>query len=469
MKKNIVIILGLVLSVGFTSCKKYLDVAPKSSLSEDQLFESEIGFQQALSGIYAQMADRSLFGDNLSMGFVSALAQNYAVSGASAPFVETRALNYNSSEVQGYTNAIWNSSYAAIAGANKVIQNTEKRKSVLSSLNYALIRGEALGLRAYLHFELLRSFGPEYTAGAGLKAIPYRTTADQNANIPATTAEAAKLALVDLQEAASLLKDKDPIQSGTSNRRIKMNYYAVKALEARIRLYIGDKQGAFGAAQIVVASGKFPFVTTTAASAGAGSRDRLYITELVLGLRVKDIKNWAEVNYFRFGGSANLKLTRSTANFNSLYETAAGGGTDFRYLYRIEQDGGIPFPSKFWQTYQFNTLDSNRLDQLVPLIRLSEMYYIMAETAASPADGVGYLNMVRKNRAIQELALNITQTNLDKEITKEYQKEFYAEGQLFYYYKRKKIVRMQFMNTDIPLSKYVLPIPASELEFNPNY
>ncbi|MNY22829.1 SusD family protein [compost metagenome] len=97
------------------------------------------------------------------------------------------------------------------------------------------------------------------------------------------------------------------------------------------------------------------------------------------------------------------------------------------------------------------------------------MYYIMAEAASVTSDGVGYLNTVRQNRALAPLATTITPALLNTEITKEYQKEFYAEGQLFYYCKRKKIVRMQFMTADIPLSKYQLPVPDSEKEYNPNY
>lgn len=470
MKKSLTIIICLVASLVFSSCKKFLDVKPKSVISEDQLFASEIGFQQALTGVYSQLASRALYGDNLSMGFVSALAQNYAVSGAGAPFVQTRALNFASAEVIGYTNNIWDTAYAAIAGVNKIIASTEKRKDVLSATSYALIRGEALALRAFLHFEVLRMFGPEYTTGAAMKAIPYKTTVDQYAKIPSVTSEVVTLALADLSEAADLMKDADPVLTGSQNRRIRMNYFAVKALEARIRIYAGDKQGAFQAAAVVVNSGKFPFVTPYAASSAAGYRDRLYIDEEIFCIRVRDIKNWAERQYFRFNGSANQKLTRSAGNFSTLYETAAGGATDFRFLYRIEQDGGVPFPSKFWQTYQFNTLDSNRLDQHVPAIRLSEMYYIMAEAAVTPEEGAGYLNIVRKNRALPELQTGtITQQILEKEITKEYQKEFYAEGQLFFYYKRKKITKMLFMTAEIPLSKYVLPIPESELEFNPNY
>lgn len=469
MKNMMLIIFGWLTSMVLTGCNKYLDVSPKSSLSENQLFESEVGFQQALTGVYAQLAARELYGDNLTMGFVSALAQNYAVSGTNAPFVATRALNYTSAEVTTYTNATWSAAYNAIAGANKIIANTESRRSVLSDYNYKQIKGEALALRAFLHFEVLRLFGPEYTAGATSKAVPYKTKADEYAEVPSTTAQVVTLALQDLTAAAALLKNTDPVLSNSPNRRIRLNYYAVKALEARIRIYAGDKEGAFTAAQEVVNTGKFPFVTASAASATAGTRDRLYLTEMVFCLRARNIYDWAEESYFRFNGSTSMKLTRSAANFATLYETANGGSTDFRFLYRIEQDGGAPFPSKFWQTYQYNTMDSSRLDQLVPAIRLSEMYYILAETASTPAEGVTYLNIVRKNRALPELAATITAVNLTKEITKEYQKEFYAEGQLFFYYKRMKIVRMQFMNTDIPLTKYVLPIPDSELEFNPNY
>ncbi|MFT4093526.1 MAG: RagB/SusD family nutrient uptake outer membrane protein [Niabella sp.] len=470
MKKKIsVIILYIALAFGMGGCKKYLDVNPKSTLSEDELYTSEVGFQQALTGIYSLLASRSLYGDNLTMGFVSALAQNYDVSGSTAPFVQTKALNYSSDEVMEYTQAIWDTAYNAIAGLNKIIANTEKYRSVLTGTNYALIRGEAMGLRALLHFEVLRIFGPEYVTGAGVKAIPYKKTADQYTVVPYVTSEVVAQALADLDTAAGLLKTTDPILDASPNRRIKMNYYAVKALEARIRLYSGDKTGAFAAAQEVVNSGKFPFVTTSAASAAAGTRDRLYLTEQVFCVRVRDMLDWVDF-YFRYNGSASLKLTRTdAADFNTLYETASGGGTDLRYLYRIEDDQGAPFPSKFWQTYQFDNLDSNRLDQYVPAIRLSEMYYIMAETALTPAEGVGYLNTVRTNRALPELPTSVTQATLDAEITKEYQKEFYAEGQLFFYYKRKNVVRMQFMTSDISLNLYQLPIPEDELEFNPNY
>lgn len=460
----------LIILFGLTACNKYLEVSPKSSLSENDLFQSEIGFQQALNGIYSQLASRNLYGDNLTMGFVSALAQNYRVSGSGVRFVPTRGLDYTSAEVQGFTTSIWTTSYSAIAGANKIIANTQSKGGVLSENSYALILGEALALRAFLHFDLLRMFGSEYTSGKSRKAIPYKKDVNQFALIPSTTEEVISFCLEDLTKATELLKKSDPILTGTISRQNKINYYAAKALEARIKLYMGDNTGAYAAAKVVTdATAAFQFTTATRVSAPAGSKDRLYLSELVFAIRVRDIKNWVDPGYFRFNGPVTSKLTRTDAEFKTLYETASGGATDFRYLYGIEADGGSPFPSKYWQTYQFNTLDSNRLDQLVPGIRLSEMYYILAETAPTSAEGVDFLNTIRSARGLPLLPASTTSSVLRTEITKEYQKEFYAEGQLFYYYKRKNIVRMQFMSSDIALTKYVLPIPASELEFNPNY
>lgn len=455
-------------------CSKYLDVEPKSSVAEEQMFASETGFEQALVGVYSQLSKQSMYGDRLSLGFVSALAQNYTQSSSTAPYYETRSYNYNSDEVRNILSAVWSSSYNAIAGLNKIIEKTESNRSALSSRGYNLIRGEALALRAYIHFDLFRLFGPEYQSGKGQKAIPYETMVDAFANVPATSEEVCRLVLNDITEAADLLKSVDPVfQEGTDmdTRRIRMNYYGVKGLEARVYMYMGDKPVAAKAAQEVVDGAEFPFVSNTRVSAAAGSKDRLFMSELVFALRSRDILTWTQ-NYFRFYISSGRGLTRTLANINTLYENST---TDVRKLYLFEQDQGILFPSKFWQTYTPLTgeglTSSYRTDQLIPLIRISEMYYILAEAANSTQLGVVELNKVRFARAVSKLPEDgsVTPTQLQNEIQKEYHKEFYAEGQYFFYLKRRAITRMPFMNSDIPLSIYKLPVPDVELEYNPTY
>ena len=471
MKNKILIIFGLLSVLVLSGCKKYLEVYPKSSIAEEELFASEIGFQQAITGIYSQLASRNLYGDNLTMGFVSALAQNYAVSGSGVRFVDSRAINLGSAEVQNFSGAIWSTAYSAIAGANKVILNCDKRRSLLSDQSYAMYLGESLALRAYLHFDLLRLFGPVYASGVALKAIPYKTTVDQYPIAPSATGEVIQLILKDLERAEALMNAKDPIVSGALSRRINFNYYAVKALQARVLLYSGNNTDAYVAAKKVTESGRFPFITAARAGTTAGQKDRLYLSEQVFCIRVRDLRNWADPGYYRFNGATTSKLTRPATDYNTLFETASGGSTDFRYVIGIEPDNSTAFPSKYWQTYQFNTLDSNRLDQYVPAIRLSEMYYIMAEAAPTVQEGITWLNTVRQNRGLASLALSIDRATLQNEILKEYQKEFYAEGQLWYYYKRKVIGKPQFIASSITMSaeRYKLPIPLTELEFNPTY
>lgn len=473
MKKyySILLLLSLILN---NSCSKYLDVAPKSSVGEDQMFASEIGFEQALVGVYSQLGKQELYGDRLSLGFVSALAQNYAQTNVAAPYYRTRTYDYNTDEVRKHLLQIWSSGYNAIAGLNKILEKAETNRSVLSANGYNTIKGEALALRAYIHFDLFRLFGPEYQGSKENKAIPYETQVDAFANVPSTAKDFCQLVLNDANQAAILLKDADPIfveGNDLNTRRIKMNYYAVKGLEARVNIYIGEKPLAFAAAKEVVDAARFPFVAISAVNANASTKDRLFMSELVFALRSRNILQWTE-NYFKFYMSSGMGLTRTAANFNTIYEASI---TDIRRLYLFEQDQNVLYPSKYWQTYTPSVTEgltsAYRKDQLLPLIRISEMYYILAEAAATPTEGVVYLNMVRSARAINKLPEGSTTTPAFFRIRdpKRVSQGVLWRGTILLLFKKKNIKRMPFMNVDIPLTIYKLPIPDVELEYNPTY
>jgi len=471
MKRNFIFKLFVLLTVSLSSCKDFLIVDPKSSLSENQMFESEVGFQQALTGVYSQLASRNLYGDNLSMGFVSALAQNYAAASSGSPFYRTKQFNYDYAEVRSYLNQIWNNAYSSIAGANKIIANADLKKSMLSPQSYALLKGESLAIRALLHFDLLRLFGKSFAENPNAKAIPYKKTVDEFAVVPSTTAEIITLVLEDLKAAEDLLKPYDGVLDDISPRRHKLNYWAVKGLEARVNMYAGNKNEAYQAAQEVVNSGKFVFVAAEDAGASEAFRDRLYLSELLFCIRPTNLDTWVENIYFRYRSGTTTNLLRSEAQFKVLFETSNGGGaSDYRYAYGINNNGSNSVTTKYWQTYYFKDLTDYKLDRLVPIIRLSELYYIMAECTENPTLALQYLNQIRSARALTPLFSQNSDANyIQSELQKEYQKEFYAEGQTFWYYKRKQVKRMQFMTSDFDTKKYVLPIPNDELEFNPNY
>ncbi|WP_432713869.1 RagB/SusD family nutrient uptake outer membrane protein [Pedobacter sp.] len=468
MKINILLFAILLSVLTLNSCKDYLEVSPKSSISEEALFDSEVGFEQALVGIYAKLSAANLYGDKLSLGFVSALAQNYNMTSVGAPYTQTTAYNYAADECKTHISNIWSSSYNAIAGLNKILKQVELKKSILSPASYAMIKGEALALRSYLHFDLLRLFGPHPQKGANLKAIPFEENADNFVNSPLTTSEVLNNILRDLELSASLMKNYEPAY--TEDRQIKLNYYAVKGLDARVSLYSGDKARAAAAAKIVVESKQFPFVNISTVAAVAGSKNRLFKSELVFALRSRNMQTWTD-SYFRYKLNTAWSLRRPDAEINTLYENSS---TDIRRVYLFEEEQNTLYTSKFWQTYTLSSGESQtstgRMDQLVPMIRISEMYYILAETAATVEEGIKYINLVRSARAITTLpTTNIASSFLENEIKKEYQKEFYAEGQLFFYYKRMLTERIQFLTPVMNFNNYVLPIPETELEYNPNY
>lgn len=62
-----------------------------------------------------------------------------------------------------------------ILNCNKLLKNIQGKQSLFTGYNYDIIRGEALALRAMLHFDMLRLFGPVYSLNPDGTAIPYYT------------------------------------------------------------------------------------------------------------------------------------------------------------------------------------------------------------------------------------------------------------------------------------------------------
>jgi hypothetical protein len=77
-----------------SSCKKWLDVNPVSQVSEEELFKSAEGFEEALTGVYTSCTNKNLYGFELTGGLPDALAQNYTIPGDDFLHYQ-QAVNYN--------------------------------------------------------------------------------------------------------------------------------------------------------------------------------------------------------------------------------------------------------------------------------------------------------------------------------------------------------------------------------------
>jgi starch-binding outer membrane protein, SusD/RagB family len=166
-------------------------------------------------------------------------------------------------------------------------------------------------------------------------------------------------------------------------------------------------------------------------------------------------------------GTPLLYIT--TANLNALYETSSGGSSDIRYNYLFTLYPSGYSTTKYHQDDIVQNVATEYLRNLIPMIRLSEIYYIAAECAPSPAEGVGYINTIRGKRGLAALVTTIDAAGLEAQILREYKKEMYAEGQLFYYFKRKNTNRVDGSSVNMSDATWIFPFPEDEVEFGKRF
>ena len=101
---------------------------------------------------------------------------------------------------------------------------------------------------------------------------------------------------------------------------------------------------------------------------------------------------------------------------------------------------------------------------IVPLIRLPEMYYIMAECA--PLDeAAGYLKTLIEYRGISDSPVFTDEARRLELISKDFRKEYYAEGQFFFFAKQHGLSTFVNCPTTMTAQQYVFPTPDAEKEY----
>ena len=73
------ILLSILLLLSFSSCSDWFEVQPENEIAKEDLFATYDGYRTALNGIYRNLSDASLYGNNQSIGFISLLGQNYDI------------------------------------------------------------------------------------------------------------------------------------------------------------------------------------------------------------------------------------------------------------------------------------------------------------------------------------------------------------------------------------------------------
>ncbi|MDE5611523.1 MAG: RagB/SusD family nutrient uptake outer membrane protein, partial [Odoribacter sp.] len=318
---------------------------------------------------------------------------------------------------------------------------------------YNLYKGEALALRAYLHFDLLRLFAPHIASKPKEEAIPYVKIYDALVTPFSTVEEAYGLVVRDLVEAESLMSaDEDlfmyprgyRVDRGFATcREIHLNLYAVQALLARVFWMKGDMDHALYYAKKVIDSEKFPL------------EDKLNLGEFVAG---------------RISGKETIFGIYTTSALNSIkgafytYEQTKTWlpANDLVGCYTVPQEYGNDLRSNLWLRVP-SSEDENKSRRCmkivnekkivapgeyspavgtiegINLIRIPEMYLIAAEALLDkdPEQAQAYFDALIEARGLVKYVDRADFRQLTmQDILDERRREFLQEGQYFFTLKR---------------------------------
>lgn len=480
--KKIIYTMIIACTTLFASCDSWLEVKPYDQIAEGELQKSEEGYQKMLNGIYIDLNSDALYGQTLSVEMIEVMGGAYTIGTDNSVWGNYKDLSsykYNTEYWRNRLDQTWNKAYALILNCNKILETIDGNKNLFTDGSYYIIKGEALALRAMLHFDMLRLFGPVYSKDSDKKAIPYYTKQTNSPEPILTAQEVMEKITTDYEDALNYLAN-DPVKTegtmmsstedGSSNflryRALRLNYYAVEALMARAYLYMGNKTEAFKYATDVIKTADqniFPFVDKNLVIGSPADPDRIFSSEVLFAL-TNTSRGTIHKNFFDPSRLPNYVFRMDDSMMSNLVYGGAAATGGYQDDYRYRACWMATGSNRYFYKYSDMVANGSIQNTMIPMVRLGEMFLIAAESQSGDLKaGVQYVNALRRNRGVANL------TTLTPDLLKyEYIRELYGEGQLFFLYKR--------LNSDIITSAtssknpkasdliFVVPLPDTETE-----
>lgn len=471
----IYLIAGL-LMMQSVSCKKFLQVQPRDYMFEEEAFSTPKGVESVMNGIYQSLSDSISYGNTLTLNVTENMAQYYFTF--QGPYQNIfRDYIYSTTQAKLALNGIWAQSYRTILGINNFCEKLESPSfNVVPAAQKNIMLGEAYAIRAFLHLDLLRLFGPVYQKNPGNPAMPYVRKVAREAQ-PILPANLVMTEILKDLDASLAFLENDPVRTKgpdwsttsvdgqavdyLSNRQRRMNYFAVKALTARALLYAGKKTETWNTVQSVLMAQEAFFLWANELDY---NKDPLLSKETLFGIENRKLYDY-DRQLFSALLSEDFITTPKPARLDDMYN-AASKDLRLKYWFKVGLEGDKTY--KVVIKFSNSTITNSAIRYFQPLIRKSELYLMAAETAPVLQQGYNYLNTLRVNKGLPpvEYQANSTSAELLSNIIDEYQREFIGEGQVFFMFKR-------LNRTEIPSytgvgtitmedRHYVPPVPDDE-------
>lgn len=230
MNKKYIYLLTLMLLVWSTSCNDFLDEVPDNRVELD----SQEKMNQLLLGSYPHYSPLTIaeyLSDNVDHKTGVTLSSAYVCLDEAYAWADIKDENGNDSPKD-----FWGSAYTSIAAANQVLKSIEEQSD---PSKFQALKGEALMLRAFSHFQLVNFYGLHYNAATSETdpGIVYAEEPETDLNPyyeRHSVAEVYRRIERDIEEALPLIND-----DIYEYPKYRFNRQASLAFAARVSLFYG--------------------------------------------------------------------------------------------------------------------------------------------------------------------------------------------------------------------------------------
>ncbi|MGM0406831.1 MAG: RagB/SusD family nutrient uptake outer membrane protein [Bacteroidota bacterium] len=446
----LIIILSL---ITFSSCE-VLDVEPSNLIMDEDAIVDLKSLQFAVNGAYHELQSTPFAEDGIIFGDLT--ADNWIHVGSKKEYAEIDNNQLLATNI--YVEGIWNSCYDEINIVNNILDKLETLDNV-DEVDKNYYKGQCLFLRGLSYSVLAKYFG-----GVPLKLEPTKSTDQESLNIArASELETYNQILSDLEDAELLLSE-----SGYNQNPSFADVYAVKALMARVYLYMSEFenhwQDAADKAWEVIQSNNFSLEDST--SYGDIFDESSVSNEIIFQIDFKNdddqnaIADWTNAN----GSRIEVQAWDSKEKESSIYD--AFESFDNRLDATVIESSGNYYSAKY--------SDLTEGKDNVILFRLAEMYLIRAEALNEISyvvngDAFDMLSAITERAGLGAINASSYPTSNAFRLAVEQQRrlELAFEGHRFFDLRRTGRIDDILPSTgNMDDNNWLFPIPQSEIDTN---
>ncbi len=459
-----------------TSCEDFLERFPRDAMASETALSDIEGIEATLAGLYNRMQAGTYNHREMNLAG-ELLADQMDIAQTNAG----RMVNHPTN-MEGAGFGVWTRLYNDINRLNSILYYIENVDATEARINKA--KGESHAMRAYLYFDLLRIYARPYMyqqplvegqpLGVIIKTTPFLGVDETTFPERGTIQQGYQLVLDDLTTAEGLLgQDKYPY---------RFTKIAVKAMLARVNLYMGNWGQALSYANDVIseapnglvnATDKDSYLAVFANAPGAESIFELGFTEADRPSMNESVAGMASYFPETGEGYGDVILRQDLLNLLDAYGLE-GHPAGQMYYQKIKGGQLCSYQDKY------SSYRGERYWDDIKVIRMAEMYFIAAEASAELDeldDAKYYLQELRNNRNIGHLTIDAAtkEAFIDLLLT-EKRVEFFSEMSHRWFDLRRRGMGIRKgidgVDAGTPLDfenyRVVERIPESEISSNPN-